>query len=129
MADLHSGLNATSSIAGSAISKTSVAVDSITAKVINTFNEKLETEKNNWFANAHGDPENYNKSDYTRVAFKSETAAKQFMQSMSEQGVNAVAPTFKINGQYLCEIPKSNADGLSSSSLIDTFSSTYDYKT
>ena len=129
MADLNSGLNATSSVAQSATTKTSVAIDAMTAKVLNSFNEKLEIEKNNWFANAHGDPDNYNKSDYTRVAFKSETAAKQFMQSMREQGIKAVAPTFRINGQYLCEIPKNNENGITSTSLIEDFNATYDFKT
>ena len=42
MADLNSGLNATSSVAQSATTKASVAIDAMTAKVLNSFNEKLE---------------------------------------------------------------------------------------
>lgn len=49
--------------------------------------------------------ENYDRSDFKRVAFSDEEKVQRFVQTMREQNVDAIAAPKKINGQYLVEIP------------------------
>jgi hypothetical protein len=103
------------------------SVDEITTeftrKVMNAFSMRYDERKDEMFSQAHGmsSPDEYNKHDFTRVAFKSKAEIELFIQDMQNQGISAVGMPFKLNGQYIAEIPVTHNDGRNSAEIIADF--------
>ena len=91
------------------------------AKAADTLAAKRQSATNDYFKTAHGGGD-YSKGEYTRVAFKSEADVQRFISDMASQGISAVATPFRVQGQYLAELPNTTADGRSSSSVLSEFS-------
>lgn len=94
-----------------------------TRKAMNAFTLHYNQRKDEYFSQAHGfsSTAEYNKHDYTRVAFKSKSEIELFMQDMQSQGISAVGMPFQLNGQYIAEIPAQYEDGRTASEIIDDF--------
>ena len=96
-----------------------------TRKAMDAFAVHYNERKDEMFSQAHGlsDAHGYDKHDYARVAFKSKSEIELFMQDMQSQGISAVGMPFKLNGQYIAEIPRTQEDGRSASDVIEDFKS------
>ncbi len=105
------------SMAGSAASES-------LAKAADILAAKRQKSTYTYFANAHrtaSGTEFYSRDEYTRVAFKSDADAKRFISDMASQGISAVATPFRVQGQYLAELPNTMADGRSSADVLKDF--------
>lgn len=94
-----------------------------TRRAMNAFAVHYNERKDDMFRQAHGyeNPQDYDKNAYTRVAFKSKSEIELFVQDMQSQGISAVGMPFRLNGQYIAEIPVKQEDGRSGAEVIEDF--------
>ena len=79
-------------------------IQNATAIIDNILKEQYHLEIDEAFSRLHQE-EDYNKKDYTRVAFDTLESANNFYSFASEQGVPVVKTDNKYYGQYFVEIP------------------------
>lgn len=101
------------------------SADNISKEILGVFAKTYNKGVDEWFDKAHNSSElnQYDASDYRRVAFSNESDIQRFMLDMQEQGIDVVATPFKLNGQYIAEIENTQEDGRSADEVIEDFSS------
>lgn len=94
-------------------------------KAMDAFAIHYNERKDEMFSQAHGnsDVHDYDRHNYARVAFKDKSEIELFMQDMQSQGISAVGMPFKLNGQYVAEIPVVQEDGRKADEVIEDFRS------
>ena len=104
------------------MSQAGTAASEALAKAADVLAAKRQNQTNSYFASAHGNSNSYSSADYARVAFKSQADAQRFIADMASQGISAVATPFRVQGQYLAELPKTMGDGRSAANVLQDFS-------
>lgn len=107
-----------------AASKLNHALESEAAMAVDNAFQRIAVQS----AAANGQTLQYDKNDYTRVAFTTKNDMMMFASEMGNQGVEVNALPFKVNGQWQVELKNNNTaniDGVSSSmtasALIDNY--------
>lgn len=94
----------------------STYINNQSIKGLNEANKAYELKLDSMFSRLHtedyvannpgGQPYHYDRSQYERVAFSDPSDLDSFLKEMADQGIDAVATSKKLLGQYLVEIPK-----------------------